>query len=341
MSMDSTNLSSKFIPIIGITIGDLNGIGIEVTLKSLEKISLFSKLIPVIYASIEVLRYYSKLLKMSNFNFHIISEAQQAIPLKINVIPVWKESVIITPGKPNFTGGEYAKKSLEAAVADLKTKSIHGLVTAPLSKEIINKQGFFFPGHTEFLAAKFQVNENLMLMVKDKLRVAVATGHIPIAKVPERLTIELISKKLQVLIDALRTDFKIKFPKVAVVGLNPHAGENGLLGNEEKHIIDKVIDQFNLNENFVKGPFPADGFFGTTEYQKYDGILTMYHDQGLIPFKIISKGSGVNFTAGLPEVRTSPAHGTAFNLAGKNIANSSSMTNALLLASKLAINKDY
>ena len=339
--MDSTNLDRKFIPIIGISIGDLNGIGIEVTLKSLEKISLFSKFTPVIYASIEALNFYSKLLKKSHLNFHIISEAQQAIPLKINVIPVWKESVTITPGKPNFAGGEYAKKSLEAAVTDLKTKSINGLVTAPLSKEILNKQGFSFPGHTEFLAATFQVSQNLMLMVKDKIRVAVATGHIPIAKVSERLSISLISKKLEILIDSLKTDFGIKTPKVAVTGLNPHAGENGLLGNQEKHIINKVVDKFNFNKYFVKGPFPADGFFGSEEYLKYDAILTMYHDQGLIPFKLLSKGSGVNFTAGLPVVRTSPAHGTAFDLAGKNIANPSSMTNALLLASRLVRNKDH
>ncbi len=339
--MDYTNLSSKFIPIIGITIGDLNGIGMEVILKSLENISLFSKFTPVLYASVEVINYYLKLLKKSHLNFHIISEAQQAIPLKINVIPVWRESVIITPGRPNFAGGEYAKKSLEAAVADLKSKSINGLVTAPLSKEILNKQGFFFPGHTEFLAAEFQVNENLMLMVNDKIRVAVATGHISIAKVSARLSIALISEKLEILIDSLRTDFKIKTPKVAVMGLNPHAGENGMFGNEENHIINKVVDQFNSNKYFVKGPFPADGFFGSIEYLKFDGILTMYHDQGLIPFKIISKGSGVNFTAGLPVVRTSPAHGTAFDLAGKNIANPSSMTNALLLASTLARNKDH
>ena len=339
--MDSTNLSSKFIPIIGITIGDLNGIGIEVTLKSLEKISLFSEFTPVIYASLEVLDYYSKLLKKSHLDFHVITEAKQAMPLKINVIAVWKESVLITPGRPNFVGGEYAKKSLEAAVADLKTKAIDGLVTAPISKEILNKQGFVFPGHTEFLAAKFQVKENLMLMVKDKVRVAVATGHIPIAKVSEKLKIALISEKLQILIDSLRTDFKIQTPKVAVMGLNPHAGENGLLGNEEKHIINKVVNMFNFNEYFVKGPLPADGFFGNAEYLKYDGILSMYHDQGLIPFKMISKGSGVNFTAGLPVVRTSPAHGTAFDLAGKNIANPNSMTNALLMASTLIRNKDH
>ncbi|MAJ51203.1 MAG: 4-hydroxythreonine-4-phosphate dehydrogenase PdxA [Flammeovirgaceae bacterium] len=339
--MDCTNLDRKSIPIIGISTGDLNGIGIEVTLKSLENTSIFSKLTPIIYASMEVLNFYSKLLKKSHLDFHVISEPQQAIPIKINVIPVWTESVIITPGKSNATGGKYAKKSLEAAVTDLKTESINGLVTAPLSKDLLNEQGFSFPGHTEYLAASFQVSENLMLMVKDRIRVAVATGHIPIAKVPESLTTALISEKLQILIDSLQTDFRIKAPKVALTGLNPHAGENGLMGNEEQKIINKVIHKFNFNGYFIKGPFPADGFFGSDEYLKYDGILTMYHDQGLIPFKSIAKGSGVNFTAGLPIVRTSPAHGTAFNLAGKNIANPSSMTHALLLASTLAKNKDY
>ena len=339
--MGPNNLDRKFIPIIGISIGDLNGIGIEVMLKSLENTSLFSKIIPVIYASIEVLNFYSKLLKKSHLNFHLISKPQQAIPFKINVIPVWKESVIITPGRPNATGGKYAKKSLETAVADLKTESINGLVTAPLSKELLNEQGFSFPGHTECLAAAFNVSENLMLMVKDGLRVAVVTGHIPIVKVAESLTISLISEKLQILINSLHTDFGIKTPIVALTGLNPHAGENGLLGTEEQNIINKVIDQFNFNGYAVKGPFPADGFFGSDEYLKYDGILTMYHDQGLIPFKSLSKGTGVNFTAGLPVVRTSPAHGTAFNLAGKNIADPSSMTHALLLAGTLAQDKDH
>ena len=180
-----------------------------------------------------------------------------------------------------------------------------------------------------------------MLMVKDGLRVAVVTGHIPIEQVAESLTITLISEKLEILINSLQTDFGIKSPKVALTGLNPHAGENGLLGDEEQNIIDKVIGQFNFNGYTVKGPFPADGFFGSNEYLKFDGILTMYHDQGLIPFKLLSRGSGVNFTAGLPAVRTSPAHGTAFDLAGKNSADPSSMSHALLLAGTLAQNKDH
>ena len=339
--MSPNNLDHKFIPIIGISIGDLNGIGIEVTLKSLENTSLFSKMTPVIYASMEVLNFYSKLLKKIHLSFHFISKPQQAVPLKINVISVWEESVIITPGRPNATGGKYAKKSLESAVADLKNGYINGLVTGPLSKELLNEQGFSFPGHTEYLAATFEVNENLMLMVKDGLRVAVVTGHIPIEQVAESLTITLISEKLEILINSLQTDFGIKSPKVALTGLNPHAGENGLLGDEEQNIIDKVIGQFNFNGYTVKGPFPADGFFGSDEYLKYDGILAMYHDQGLIPFKLLSRGSGVNFTAGLPVVRTSPAHGTAFDLAGKNIADPSSMSHALLLAGTLAQNKDH
>ena len=339
--MGPNNLDHKFIPIIGISIGDLNGIGIEVTLKSLENPSLFSSLTPIIYASVEAINFYSKLLKKSHLNFNLIAKPQQADQYKINVIPVWKKPVIITPGRPNATGGKYAKISLETAVADLKNESINGLVTAPLSKELLNEQGFSFPGHTEYLAAAFKVRENLMLMVKDGLRVAVVTGHIPLVKVAESLTIKLISEKLQILIDSLRIDFGIQTPKVALTGLNPHAGENGLLGSEEQNIINKVIDQFNFNGYAVKGPFPADGFFGSNEYLKYDGILTMYHDQGLIPFKLLSKGSGVNFTAGLPAVRTSPAHGTAFDLAGKNMADPSSMTHALLLAGTLAQNKDH
>ena len=273
--------------------------------------------------------------------FYLITKPHQADQYKINIIPVWKEPVIITPGRPNATGAKYAKISLETAVADLKNGLIHGMVTAPLSKELLNEQGFSFPGHTEYLAAAFGVRENLMLMVKDGLRVAVVTGHIPIKKVAESLTIKLISEKLQILIDSLRINFGIQTPKVALTGLNPHAGENGLLGSEEQNIINKVIDQFNYDGYAVKGPFPADGFFGSDEYLKYDGILTMYHDQGLIPFKSLSKGSGVNFTAGLPVVRTSPAHGTAFDLAGKNIADPSSMTHALLLAGTLAQGKDH
>ena len=337
--MGPNNLDHKFIPIIGISIGDLNGIGIEVTLKSLENPSLFSRLTPIIYASVEALNFYSKLLKKSHLNFNLIAKPQQADQYKINVIPVWKKPVIITPGRPNATGGKYAKISLETAVADLKNESINGLVTAPLSKELLNEQGFSFPGHTEYLAAAFKVRENLMLMVKDGLRVAVVTGHIPLVKVAESLTIKLISEKLQILIDSLRIDFGIQTPKVALTGLNPHAGENGLLGSEEQNIINKVIDQFNFNGYAVKGPFPADGFFGSDEYLKYDGILAMYHDQGLPVLKYKGFGASVNITLGLPFIRTSVDHGTACDLAGTGDIDCGSFTKAINKAIKLARKK--
>ncbi len=319
-------------PLIGISIGDINGVGPEVTLKALSDTRITKYLTPIIYASGGIVSYYRKLLELRDFNFHQTRDFTNLNPKKVNVLNIWDEKVEVTPGTPNPAGGIYAKKSLEKATEDLKSGKIHAMVTSPFSKEYVKDDDFDFPGHTEYLTTKFEKEDSLMLMVKDDLRIGVITGHIPLAKVPSTITKELVESKMAILIKSLQKDFHIKKPKIAILGLNPHAGENGILGSEENDIILPAIKESKKHGNLVFGPFPADGFFGSNQHKNFDGILGMYHDQGLVPFKYISNGEGVNFTAGLPAVRTSPAHGTAFDLAGKNLANGDSMKSAIFLA---------
>jgi 4-hydroxythreonine-4-phosphate dehydrogenase len=317
---------------IGISVGDINGIGPEVILKSLRDNMILTDITPVIYGSAKVLSYYKKGLGMHDFNYQSCRSGKDVVNKKVNVINVWSEEVKIEPGSANSTGGTYAVKSLEAAVKDLAEGEIDVLVTAPFSKETVQKAGLNFPGHTEYLADKSQVKEALMILVSNELRVALVTTHIPLKEVPTTLTKEKILEKIEAFASSLKKDFGIVRPKIAVLGLNPHAGENGKLGTEEQEIIAPAIHQAKSNGILAFGPFPSDGFFGSTARSKYDGVLSMYHDQGLTGFKAIAFEDGVNFTAGLPIVRTSPDHGTAFDIAGKNSASELSFRSAIYLA---------
>lgn len=317
---------------VGISIGDINGIGAEIIIKSLNDARALSDFTPVIYASSKVISYHKKAIKDNYFNFISIKSAEEIKNKKVNVINCWNEEVNIQLGETNSTGGDFAFRSLEAATKDLASNKIDVLVTAPINKKNIQDAGFKFPGHTEYLANLANVEEALMLMVHDKLRVAVVTSHIPLKEVPNKITKEAIVKKIKQLENTLQKDFSIRKPKIAVLGLNPHAGEKGKMGDEEMNHIIPAISECKSNEILVHGPYAADSFFGSNNLKNFDGIVSMYHDQGLTGFKSISFGAGVNYTAGLPIVRTSPDHGTAMDIAGKNKANETSFRNAIYLA---------
>lgn len=322
-------------PIIGISIGDINGIGVEVTLRALADNRVYKSFTPLIYGHGKVISFYRKLMSMEDFNFSQIRSLDEIQHRKINVINVMEESPEVIPGVETVEAAKMALEALKAAVNDLKDGKIQGLVTAPLNKNNLNSEDFHFIGHTEFITEAVGAKESLMMMVDDTLRVALVTGHLPLAKVPETITKERIQKKANIFLKSLENDFGINKPKIAILGLNPHAGEDGLLGEEEEKIIKPAIKELKDQNKYVFGPYPADGFFGMKHQQKFDGVLAMYHDQGLIPFKSIAFSSGVNFTAGLPVIRTSPDHGTAYNIAGKNIADEGSMRAALHLAADI------
>lgn len=333
MSESSPNTDNK--PLIGISIGDINGIGPEVVIKALNDNRMLRHLTPVIYADGRVISFYRKELDLKNFNYNQTKTIDKIHHRKVNVLNLNEQNIEITPGQPSKDGGEYAVLSLKTALADLKNGALDALVTAPLSKELAQTEEFNFPGHTEYLTKEDGAKDSLMFMVSDEVRIGVVTGHIALKDVATKLTIDLVKEKLQLMIKSLKKDFGIKKPRVGVLGLNPHAGENGLLGSEEERIIEPVIKEFKEKGNLVFGPYPADGFFGSPQYRSFDGILAMYHDQGLIPFKSIAFGNGVNFTAGLSFIRTSPDHGTAFSLAGKGQANESSMRQAIYMAADI------
>ncbi|NQZ75916.1 MAG: 4-hydroxythreonine-4-phosphate dehydrogenase PdxA [Ekhidna sp.] len=331
----SESSDKKHKPIIGISIGDVNGIGPEVVIKSLEDNRILKQFTPVIYASGKVISFYRKNLNKNNFNYQQIPSIDKVVHRKVNVLNVWNEAVEINPGEENELGGKHAVLSLQTAVKELKEGKIHALCTAPLSKELVQSENFKFPGHTEYLTQEAEAKDSLMLLVHDALRVGVVTGHVPLNQVSASISKDKVKSKLLMMIKSLQKDFGIKKPKVAVLGLNPHAGENGLLGTEEAKEIIPAIQEIKKNHHLVAGPFPADGFFGMNTHKQYDGILAMYHDQGLIPFKTIAFEEGVNYTAGLSFVRTSPDHGTAFSIAGKNRADATSFRNALYLANDI------
>jgi 4-hydroxythreonine-4-phosphate dehydrogenase len=319
-------------PIVGITLGDFNGVGPEVTLKALSNNAILKMCTPVIYGSVKVLSKYRKLLNLEEWTLHPVKSIDQISPKRTNVLNCWNENLEIQPGKVTPEAGQNAFIALKAAVADLQNKHIDAIVTAPINKFNIQNEEFKFAGHTEYFTESFGVQDSLMLLVSDGLRVGVVTGHIPLGAVKEAITKEKIISKATILLNTLKRDFGIQKPRIALLGLNPHAGEEGLLGKEEQEIITPVIGELKHKGNMVFGPFPADGFFGNMSYKKYDAVLAMYHDQGLIPFKTIAFESGVNYTAGLPIVRTSPDHGTAYNIAGKNMASETSMREAIFLA---------
>lgn len=317
---------------VGISIGDVNGIGPEVIMKSLNDSRILDDCTPIIYGSTKVLSFQKKNLSLHDFNYQSVKTADDAVVRKVNVINLWEGELNFSIGKVTEDGGKYAFESLEAATQDLASGKIDVLVTAPISKEAMAKSGFEFPGHTEYLASMAGEEEALMILTSDTLRVGLVTSHIPLKDISTSLSTDSITSKIQAFNASLKKDFGISKPKIAVLGLNPHAGENGKMGSEESEIISPAIQKMKTEGIIVYGPFPADGFFGSSARTEYDGILAMYHDQGLTAFKALSFGQGVNFTAGLPIVRTSPDHGTAFDIAGENKASGDSMRHAIYLA---------
>ena len=326
-------MENEYLPKIGITIGDINGIGPEVLLKALATQRVNKICIPIIYGSGKHLSKYKQSLDLHNWQYIGITEPKQGLQKNANLINCLKgEYFEVEYGKKDPKAGQLAFECLRRATEDLKKGNIDALVTAPISKENIQSESFKFPGHTEYLAQQFEKDQVLMFMISDDLRIGVVTGHVPIDQVKKKLTKELISAKLKIMLESLKIDFGIQKPKIAVLGLNPHAGENGLLGDDELKIINPVIEEFKNAGNLVMGPFPTDGFFATGNFKKFDGILAMYHDQGLTPFKMLAFDTGVNFTAGIMGIRTSPDHGTGFDIAGKNQADESSMLHAIYAA---------
>ena len=320
-------------PVIGISVGDYNGIGPEVVIKAIEDSRIQKYMTPVLYCNGKIIAYYRKQLDLSNFVYNQIRSIDEVHHRKFNVLDVdAEEEIEVTPGVGSEQSGKYAVASLARAVSDLKANKIDALCTAPLSKDLVQSKAFKFPGHTEYLTAQAGVADSLMFLISQDLRVGVVTGHIPLKEVALAITKETLKSKVSIMLKSLKQDFGKKKPRIAVMGLNPHAGENGLLGQEEEQVITPVINEMKAKGHLVFGPFAADGFFGSGQFQQFDGILAMYHDQGLIPFKNMAFESGVNYTAGLPFIRTSPDHGTAFSLAGKGEADATSMRNALFMA---------
>ncbi|MFN8394741.1 MAG: 4-hydroxythreonine-4-phosphate dehydrogenase PdxA [Bacteroidia bacterium] len=317
---------------IGISIGDFNGIGPELVIQGLTEPRLKEICTPIVYGSSKVLNVYRKLLSVDKFSYNVIQQPNQAQPKKVSVIECITNAENVEPGKPSAEAGKGAFEALRAAVNDLKAGEIDALVTLPIDKSSIQSPEFQFPGHTEYLAQQFGLDTSLMFMIHDRIRVAVVTGHIPLEKVSKAITVETIMKKLRIMNMSLKTDFNVEKPKIAVLGLNPHAGDNGLLGREDKEKIQKAVEDAQRERIFAMGPYSADGFFGMGTFKKFDAILAMYHDQGLIPFKLMAGFEGVNFTAGLPVVRTSPDHGVAYNLAGKGEADPASFVHAMYKA---------
>ncbi|MHB9055042.1 MAG: 4-hydroxythreonine-4-phosphate dehydrogenase PdxA [Paludibacteraceae bacterium] len=326
--------------IIGITHGDINGIGYEVILKSLADNRILDLFTPIIYGSSKLAGFYKKNLDIQGVNFNIINQAGEASSKRINIINCVDDEVKIEVGQSTTEAGQAALSALERATEDLKKKKIHAIVTAPINKNNIQSETFHFPGHTEYLEEKFgEKSSSLMMLVSDTVRIAVVTGHIPVSRVSETITADLILKKLSILNLSLKKDFSIVRPRIAVLGLNPHAGDNGLIGEEEQYIITPALKKAEEQGIMCFGPYPADGFFGSGNFKNFDGVLAMYHDQGLIPFKTLAMEHGVNFTAGLPVIRTSPDHGTAYDLVGQNKASEMSFLEALYLVTDIYRNR--
>jgi len=316
--------------IVGISIGDLNGIGSEVVLKTFEDSRMLEFCTPVIFANVKLISFVKKTFESSSL-IHGIDTLEQIVVGKINVLNVWRENVDVNFGVNDENVGKYAVKSFVTATKALKEGKIDVLVTAPINKYNIQSDEFKFPGHTDYLNQELEGNA-LMFMVHDNLRVGLITDHIPVNEVASHLTEDLIKQKIETIKQSLIQDFSINKPKIAVLGLNPHAGDGGVIGKEDDAILKPVIKRMFEKGTMVFGPYPADGFFGNGQYEKFDAVIAAYHDQGLIPFKTLSFGNGVNYTAGLNKVRTSPDHGTAYDIAGKGIANHNSFKEAVFLA---------
>ena len=310
-------------PIIGFTSGDLNGIGVELIIKTLSDNRLLDVCTPVVFASNKTLNFYRKGLPEYNLNYANIRELNRLNPKQVNLVNCWEEEVAITPGQLNDIGGKYALISLQQATKALKDGHIQGLVTAPIHKKNIQSAELNYSGHTPYFKAMFGVSDVVMLMIAENMRVGLVTEHVPVSEIAKHITRENIIGKLKIIHSSLQKDFGIDKPKIAVLGLNPHAGDEGLIGNEEETIIKPAIKEAKHNM-MVFGPYSADAFFARGQFERFDAVLAMYHDQGLIPFKSLALGEGTNYTAGLPIVRTSPDHGTAFDIAGKDKADTSS-----------------
>lgn len=326
-------------PRIGITLGDLNGIGPEVIIKALADHRLLNLMTPVVYGSTKVLSFYRKMMNLEEFNYSQVKTRGQFFPKAINVVNCWDEVIEINPGQPSRQTARAALLCLKKAVEEVREGLIDGFVTGPIDKNTIHGEEFPFQGHTEYLTQEFNAGESLMLMVGHDLKVGLVTEHIPVKDISSFITRERVELKIRLMELTLKKDFLISKPKIAVLGLNPHAGDEGLLGREEIDVIRPVIQDLKTKGKLIFGPYPADGFFASGQHSKYDGIVAMYHDQGLVAFKTLSFESGINYTAGLPYVRTSPDHGTAYNLAGKNLANEGSMREAMYVACDIIKNR--
>jgi 4-hydroxythreonine-4-phosphate dehydrogenase len=325
---------------VGISVGDINGVGLEIILKTFNDGRILDMCTPVVFCSNRAASFYRKILNFKNFNIHSIDSAEEVRAKKFNVVNCWQDEFKIEPGKADKIGGKYALLSLQAACEALKNGEVDVLVTAPINKHTIQSEDFDFPGHTEYLQNYFGADESLMFMVSDDLKIGVATGHIPLDQVSSKLNSDLIRKKLDLMAGSLKKDYMINKPKIAVLSVNPHAGDKGLIGDEDDKIVAPTIQKAQEDGALVFGPFSADSFFGNGMYKNFDAVLAMYHDQGLIPFKTISFSNGVNFTAGLPIIRTSPDHGSAHEIAGTNQANENSFRQAVYAAIDLFNNRN-
>jgi 4-hydroxythreonine-4-phosphate dehydrogenase len=338
---------------VGISVGDLNGIGIEIILKCFEDNRMLDFCTPVIFASSKAVSFHKKALDLST-NIHGIDHIGKMVPQKLNLLNVWKELVDVELGKPTEISGKCALLSLESATSALNDGHIDILVTAPIDKNNIQSDTFDFKGHTEYLESKLK-GEALMILCSGDLRVGLITGHIPVSEVAEKISPKLIERKVNLMYDALVQDFRISKPKIAILGLNPHCGDHGVIGKEDDEIVRPTLEAIQKKGKLVYGPYAADSFFGNETYKTFDGVLAMYHDQGLGPFKTLAFGKGVNFTAGLDKIRTSPDHGTAYEIAGKGLADPGSFEEAIftginlfrareeyaeLMENKLEIRKD-
>ncbi|MAL60579.1 MAG: 4-hydroxythreonine-4-phosphate dehydrogenase PdxA [Flavobacteriaceae bacterium] len=324
--------------IVGISIGDYNGIGSEVILKTFQDSRMLEFCTPVIFASVKLMSFFKKEYDME-INFHGIDKIEDVIHKKINVLNVWKEPIEVNFGKEEAKAGEFAITSLKASVEALKNDTIDVLVTAPINKSNVQSKSFNFPGHTDYLAKELKGN-SLMFMISEELKVGLLTDHVAVKDVPGTITRELIEKKINTIHKTLIEDFGIIKPKIAVLGINPHTGDNGVIGDEDDTVLRPTIENIRNNGKIVLGPYAADSFFGSGNYKSFDAVVASYHDQGLIPFKTLAFGQGVNYTAGLSKIRTSPDHGTAYEIAGKNLANESSFKEAVFAAIQIYKNRE-
>ncbi len=331
---------NKNIPKLGITIGDLNGIGVEVVMKTFADKRILKMCTPIIYGSSKALSYHRNIYGMDNFKYDIIDSVEDANAGAVNVINCWEDPVPLRIGYPDKTLGQFAMRSLKAAAYDVVQGRIQGVITAPVNKAHLCTDSKKFVGQTEFFSEACGGRESMMFLVSDSIKVGLVTNHIPISAVSSAITKELILKKMSIMNKSLQQDFMLQRPKIAVLALNPHAGDEGLIGTEDDDIVGPAVQDAKEMGILAFGPYAADGFFGSGTYRQFDGILSMYHDQGLVPFKSLSFGHGVNVTTGLPIVRTSPDHGTAYNIAGKNIANSDSFREAVYMALDIHRNRE-